>query len=118
MRISDWSSDVCSSDLFIPGVDSGDGVLEIDDGGQGGFHQNIFDAGAILLAYRVRRIDLKFEVQAVVAEHNGLRRIGLAAKADEKRWIGQAGGGAVAKRQPTTAHGDSLGRGQQTEERR
>src|SRR3546814_1471356 len=67
---------------FIPGVDSGDGVREIDDGGQGGFHQNIFDAGAILLAYRVRRIDLKFEVQAVVAEHNGLRRIGLAAKAD------------------------------------
>src|SRR3546814_15114586 len=31
MRISDWSSDVCSSDLLLPGTDAG-----VPDGGAGG----------------------------------------------------------------------------------
>src|SRR3546814_14343547 len=49
MRISDWSSDVCSSDLHDPAP----GVVRIDC--QGGYAQIGFDAGRPLINDKARR---------------------------------------------------------------
>src|SRR3546814_18169372 len=73
MRISDWSSDVCSSDLFQ--------VHLVDDAGVGRHHLEVLErflppaqeAVALLVALE---LDLAVEVQRVrTAEHVDLHRV-------------------------------------------
>src|SRR3546814_11153337 len=73
MRISDWSSDVCSSDLQAPGVDAGD-VLEhvgLDaEAVEGGLEPRV----DLIAGQASRRIDV-----GEVSDGNVLDKHGLAA---------------------------------------
>ena len=53
-------------DRLVLGVDRGDRVLAVLDGGDGGFEHHVLDPGGVVLADRMRRIDLDFDVQVVV----------------------------------------------------
>ncbi|MNF49209.1 hypothetical protein D3C84_304740 [compost metagenome] len=68
---------------LVIGIDSCHGVFAIHDGGQGGFHQHILDAGRVCLADRGAGIDLDFEVQAIVLEQDGSWCRSLALVADQ-----------------------------------
>jgi hypothetical protein len=66
-----------------------DGVLQIDDGGDGRFQQHVSDTGYVGPADIVPVVDLDFDVQAVVLQQDdaGLGRV--AAIAHELRRIGE-----------------------------
>src|SRR3546814_18853503 len=77
MRISDWSSDVCSSDLPEPigigrdlvlGIDRGDRILKVADRRDRRFADQVGDAGGVVLADRMAAIDHDLDVQAVALE--------------------------------------------------
>src|SRR3546814_16745409 len=118
MRISAWSSDVCSSDLpvamydcLVVGVDGGDGVFAVHDGGQRRFHQDVFHAGRVGLADRAGRVDLDLEVNAVVLQQHGDRCAGFALEALQLGRVLQAGGAAVLQRNDQLAAFDALAGG-------
>ena len=75
---------------LVVGIDGGDGVFQVDDGGDGGFEHHIGHAGDVVLADVVPVVDLDLDVQAVVAQQDGARLRRIAAIADELRGIGQA----------------------------
>ena len=70
---------------LVLGVDGGDGVLAVLDGGQGGFHQDVGHAGGVVLADIVGPVDLDLQVQAVVLQEDGAWRRRLAAPASQLR---------------------------------
>ena len=80
---------------LVVGINGGDGVFAVHDGGQRRFHQHVFDAGSVGLADVAGRIDLDFEVQAVVLEQDGSRRRSVALEGDKLGGVFQAGGAAV-----------------------
>ncbi len=80
---------------LVVGINGGDGVFAVHDGGQRRFHQHVFDAGSIGLADVAGRIDLDFEVQAVVLKQDGSRRRSVALEGDKLGGVFQAGGAAV-----------------------
>ena len=59
-------------------IDGGDAVLGVGDGRQGRLDQHIGDARRIVLTDAVRAVDDDLQMQAVVAQQNARRRIGLA----------------------------------------
>ncbi len=67
---------------FVRGIDSGDRVFTILDGGQCGFQNDILHAGRGHAADRVAGIDLQFNMQAVAAQQNevGVTFFGKAGK--------------------------------------
>src|SRR5690606_2324346 len=73
---------------LVLGVDRGDGVLAVLDGGDGAFHQHVGDARRVVLADVVGAVDLDLQVQAVVSQQHGRRRIGAAAPALELGPVG------------------------------
>ena len=82
---------------LVFGVDRGDRVLAVHDGGQRGFDQHVLDAGGIGGADAVGAVDLDLEMQAVVLEQDGRGRVGVALVAGE---LGRRleRGGAVRQR--------------------
>ena len=53
---------------FVIGIDCGNRIFAVHDGGQRGFHQHVFDPGGIGAADRATGVDLDFEMQAVLLE--------------------------------------------------
>src|SRR5690606_26174857 len=92
-------------------VHGGDGVLAVHDGGQGRFDDHVLDVGRIGLADGVAGVELDFDVQAMMAQDQGLRGGGIAAVAQEGAVVGQAGGRAVLQRDAQAAFDDGVGRG-------
>src|SRR3546814_17246904 len=89
MRISDWSSDVCSSDLPEPigigrdlvlGIDRGDRILKVADRRDRRFEDQVGDAGGVVLADRIAAIDHDLDVQAVALEQQIDRKRGVQGK--------------------------------------
>ena len=70
---------------LVGGVDGGDAVLEVLDGGDGGFEDEVGDAGRVGGADLVLPVDADLEVDAVVAQQDGDGRGRFAAVADELR---------------------------------
>jgi len=58
-----------------------DAIFHVQDGADGSFHDQVGDAGRIVLADQVAAVDLDFDVKAVVDQENGRRRGGIAGKA-------------------------------------
>src|SRR3546814_14744040 len=89
MRISDWSSDVCSSDLRVQVVqfdrDAGIGLLEAGDqrAERLGAQRRVEDDLALLL----RRVDYRLIVLRIV-----FRQLGRGRAADQRKEIGRASG--------------------------
>ncbi len=77
---------------LVLGVDGGDGVLEVHDGGDGRFDQHVLHPGGVGAADGTLRVDLQLEVQTVVAEQDPGRSRRLAGVADEQGGIGESGG--------------------------
>jgi len=65
---------VAVNHYLVIGIDGGNRVFAVHDGGQGRFHQHVFNACSVGLADRARCVDLDFEVQAIVLEQHGGRR--------------------------------------------
>src|SRR3546814_1295453 len=91
MRISDWSSDVCSSDLLQQAGALCASFAHADDAAAAGFHAgraHLFQrveailkrAGVDHLAVKLRR---GIQIVVVVIEPGGLQRIGLPVKSEE-----------------------------------
>ena len=74
---------------LVVGVDRGDGVFEVDDGGEGGFEDDVGEACRVGSCRRVIAVDDQFDVQAVVAEDQRRWRCGFAAIACEGGWVCQ-----------------------------
>src|SRR5690606_7033941 len=96
---------------LVFGIDGGHGVFAVHDGGQGRLEQDVLDAGAVLRANGVAFVDLDLEVQAVVAEHQGLGSLRVAPVSHQQARLGQAGGGTVRQRDLQRAVGDPIGGG-------
>src|SRR5699024_10501110 len=79
-------------------VDCSDGVFKVHDGCHGCFQNDILDAGLVGLANGVFRIDLDFNVQTMVAEHQCLGGIGMATVAEKGVGILERGGVAIGQR--------------------
>src|SRR5690606_17802167 len=93
---------------LVFGVDRSDGVFAIHDGGDGRFHHDVLHPGRVFTADRVVVIDLKLEVQAVVAEHDCFRLRRRATVAQEQRGVGQGGGAAVLQADLQATVGNSV----------
>src|SRR5690606_12144643 len=61
------------------------------------FEQDVLDARVVLLPDRVVSVELNFEVQAVVTEHQRLGGLRVASIAQQQRRIGKGRGSAVFK---------------------
>jgi len=75
---------------LVIGIDGGDGIFAVHDGGECGFHQYVFDAGGIGLADRGAGVDLDFEVQAVVFQQDRDRLGRRALETDQLGIVTQA----------------------------
>ncbi len=102
---------VAVDDGLVVGVDGGDGVLAVHDGGQGGFHQHVLDASSIGLADGAGGVDLDLEVQAVVLEQHGGGLGSVTLEGDELRGVLQAGLAAVLQAHGELAVLDGVGGG-------
>src|SRR3546814_3358184 len=82
MRISDWSSDVCSSDLFRSGDATLSGTLYLPDGGQA--------LGAVVVTHSASK-PLR---DALLYQHltEMLPPLGIAVLTYDRRGSGQSGG--------------------------
>ncbi|MCY1391936.1 hypothetical protein D9M71_67910 [compost metagenome] len=80
---------------LVVGIDGGDRVFAVHDGGQRGLHQHVLHAGGVGLADGAGRIDLDFEVQAVVLQQHGARLGCVTLEGDELGGVLQAGLAAV-----------------------
>jgi hypothetical protein len=61
-----YAQPVAISQHLVLGIDGGDRVFQVEDGGQRGLHHQIRHPSRIGLADRVQRVDLQIEVDAVV----------------------------------------------------
>ncbi len=60
---------------LVLGIDGGDAVLAIDDGGDGGLDDDVGDAGGIIGADAVGAVDDDLDMQAVIdQQHRGGRQ--------------------------------------------
>ena len=88
---------------LVKRIDRGDRVLQIHDGGDRRFEDDVGDAGGIVAADRMRAIDDELDVQFVVDEKNGGRCVRAAAKAGKLLGVFQADSLAVSKRRAERA---------------
>src|SRR5690606_12841106 len=102
---------VAVDDGLVVGVDRGDGVFAVHDGGQRRFHQDVLHAGGVGLADGAGRVDLDLEVDAVVLEQHGDRRAGIALEAEQLLRILQAAGAAILQRYDQLAAFDAVAGG-------
>ena len=102
---------VAVDDGLVVGVDGGDGVFTVHDGGQCRFHQDVLHAGGIGLADRAGRVDLDLEVDAVVLQQHGDRCAGVALEALQLGRVLQAGGAAILQRNDQLAAFDAIAGG-------
>ncbi len=93
---------------LVFGIDGGDGVFQIQDGGKRGFHDDVADARRVGLADGGVAVDLDVDVQAVVHQQDGGRVGGVAAGgvAHELGRVLQPGGAAVFQADDERAVGD------------
>src|SRR3546814_16690397 len=86
MRISDWSSDVCSSDLVAGRIDDVDPVILPEGGRRGGGDG---DAALLLLLHPVHGrhavMDFADLVRPAGVVQDALGRRGLAGRSEERR---------------------------------
>ena len=68
---------------LVLGVDGGDRILQVHDGGDGRFEHHVGDAGRVVAADRVRAVDPDLQVEVVVAQQDGGRVRRIAGVADE-----------------------------------
>src|SRR5690606_35277276 len=78
---------------------------------QRGFHQHVFDAGSVGLADRAARVDLNFEVQAVVLQQYAPGGGSFANVADEFFRLSQTGGAAILQGNDQFAAFNAVGSG-------
>src|SRR5690554_494424 len=100
---------VAVGQYLVVGVDGGNRVFTVHDGGQGGFHQHVLDPGGVGLADRAAAIDLDLEVQTVVPQQNGAGLSGITLVADELLRLGQTGLAAVLEADLQLAIDDGIG---------
>ena len=82
---------------LVLGIDRGDRILQVLDGGDRGFQQHVGDARRIVAADRAAAVDLDLDVQSVVPQQHRGQAGAVAAVADERRRIAQAGLAAIAE---------------------
>ncbi len=92
-------------------VDGGDAVLGVGDGRQGRLDQHVCDARRVALADAVCAVDDDLQMQAVVAQQNARRRIGLARITREHVRARQPGLKPAVQRHDQAAMLDPIGRG-------
>ena len=80
---------------LVLGIDGGDAVFHVEDGGDRRFQDHVGDAGRIVLADRVAAVDLELDMQAVVDQQHRGGRGGIALVAGELRGVLQRGGVAA-----------------------
>src|SRR5690554_1013465 len=85
---------------FVVRIHGSDRVFTVDNGGDGGFQNDVFDTSGIGLADRAVGVNLDVNVQAVVFQQYGCRRSGITSVANQLCIIAQA---AVA----AAFHGDN-----------
>ena len=88
---------VAVSDDLVVGVDGGDGILEVHDGGDRGLQHDVLDAGLVGGTDGGVGVDEDLDVQAVVDQQHGGGRFGVAEVADELLRCLQADGAAVVE---------------------
>ena len=94
---------------LVLGIDGGDAVLHVEDGGDRGFHDHVGDAGGIVLADRMLAVDLDLDMQAVVDQQDRARRLRAALIARELRGVLQPGGVAALQLRRELAGDDAVG---------
>ena len=57
---------------LVRGIDRGDRILEVDDGGERGFHHDVGQAGGIRLAHGMLPIEQQLDVQPMMPQQHGL----------------------------------------------
>ncbi|MNQ39574.1 hypothetical protein D3C85_531990 [compost metagenome] len=82
---------------LVVGIDGGDRVFAVHDGGQRGFDQHVLHTGGVGAADGVGAVDLDFEMQAVVLQQDGRGGGCLALVAGELRAELQAGDHALGQ---------------------
>ncbi|MNZ51082.1 hypothetical protein D3C78_688870 [compost metagenome] len=80
---------------LVVGIDGGDRVFAVHDGGQRGLQQQVLDPGGVALADQAVAIDLDLDVQAVVLQQHCTGRLKAALIADELLLLGEGGGAAI-----------------------
>ena len=80
---------------LVLGIDGGDAVLHVEDGGDRGLHDHVGDTGRIVLADRMFAVDLDVDMQAVVDQQDRARRLRAALIARELGGVLQPGGVAA-----------------------
>ncbi len=80
---------------FVAGIHCCNGIFTVLDRGHRGFHIDILDACVMLLADHVGRIELDFQVQAMVCKQHGSWCGETALEADQFVGIGEARRSAV-----------------------
>src|SRR3546814_15338340 len=111
MRISDWSSDVCSSDLQSP-VEAPERArrLEIAIEASLGIQQPVGELGSPSLAASLPR-----QTKRVAPESDRLHHVATEAELQDRAFVGGEQCGIVADRlvelgQPAVAAGEGIGR--------
>ena len=94
---------------LVLGIDGGDAVFHVEDGGDRGLHHHVGDAGRIVLADQVLAVDLDLDMQAVVDQQDRARRIRIALIAGELRGVLQRGGVAALQLHRELAGDDAVG---------
>jgi hypothetical protein len=69
---------------LVFGIDRCDGVLEIHDRADCRLEHDVANAGAIRTTHRIGAIDANLDVQAVIAQQNGIRGCRGSPVADER----------------------------------
>src|SRR5690606_3779349 len=91
-----------NADLVF-GVHGGDRVFAVHDGGQGGFNQQILDAGPVVLADHMVAVELQLDVQAIVAKQHGSGLGRIAVVTGELAGLGQGSAATACQAYPQLA---------------
>ena len=100
---------VAVAESLVLGINGGDGVLQIHDGCQRSFENDVLDPCGVGRTDRVPAIHLDLDVQAVVLEENAPWLPGRARVADELVRLGQLNDLATHERHLQTLPADDIG---------
>ena len=95
---------------LVLGIDGGDRVFHVENGGDRRFQDHVGDAGRIVLADDVAAVDLDLDMHAVVDQQDRGRLRGIALIAGELRSGLQRGGVAALQFHGELAGDDAVGR--------
>ena len=111
-RAAHDAAPVAIDDGLVGGVDGGDRVLAIHDRRERALEHDVLDAGRMLPADRMRRVDRDVDVQPVMAQQHVRQRVAGAPKPGELRGVGESracgrrASGKRARRRVTSSAGD------------